>query len=375
MQVGRGHQDLVNIVLASGTGKLNKDFKSAKSALYNHFEMDGNIMRADGDGHEYNVVVEDENVVAYGSDSIWPTDEVEILGQYTIPYYDVYAGAVFDGRRLSRQLGGWSVEDYMGGKGPKSGFPTLINEFETKLWNIRDSFMKKSSDNLYNKRYERDGSQWPDGFDVMFEPDSSYGGISYKDLGEHDWISDLMGTAVYRHNPLYKDFGGTNFPTIFEELNNACSDISKGRADISDANRPLKIKAMVGVQAFAIWDAMFFGQRAGARSSDADTNIGITKPITWDRWGLEIYCDHYCPNDKMYIWAEETVKKICQTGPRGSLDLRRVRLAFAMDKIHVPYTVEYNYGCSARWQICQFMNMNLDAGRALVRANPSGIYI
>ena len=37
MNAGRNSDDLMNIVLAGGTGKLNKDFKSSKSALYNHF--------------------------------------------------------------------------------------------------------------------------------------------------------------------------------------------------------------------------------------------------------------------------------------------------------------------------------------------------
>ena len=164
--------------------------------------MEANISREDGNGRQYTVVVEDENVRAYGSDSVWPTNEIDILNEYAVPYYDVYAGATFDGRKLSRNLGGWSVEDYMGGKGPKKNFPTLINEFEAKLFNIQDSFMKKASDANYHKRIEEDGSQWVDGFDVIFEPDSSYGGKTYKELGEHDWLSDLMGSTVYRHNPL-----------------------------------------------------------------------------------------------------------------------------------------------------------------------------
>lgn len=366
MQAGRNAEDLMNIVLASGTGKLNKDFKSAKSALYNHFEMESNISKEDGDGRQYDVVVEDENVRAYGSDSVWPTDEVDILGQFTIPYYDIYAGVVFDGRKISRNLGGYRIENFMGGSAPKHKFPTLINEMEAKLYNVQDSFMKKVSDAYYNKRFEEDGSQWIDGFDVIFEPDSSYGGKAYTELGEHDWISELMGTTVYRHNPLHKDFSGTHFPTLFGDLNSACADISKGRADISDDSGAMKIKAMCGVQAFAKWDKIFHQQRGGARTSDADTNFGITKPITWDRWGLEIYCDHYCPNDTMYIWAEEAIKKVCQTGPAGQFGIRKVRLAFAMDKIHVPYTVEFNLGCSARWMTCVFQNMNVNAAGDLL---------
>ena len=358
LNAGRNAQDLMNIVLAGGTGKLNKDFKSAKSALYNHFEMDANIIKEDGDGHQYDVVVEDENVRAYGADSIWPTDEVDILNQYSIPYYDIYAGTVFDGRKISRALGGYRIDEFLGGSAPKHKFPTLINEMEAKLWNVQDSFVKKVSDSYFHKKVEDDGSQWPDGFDVIFEPDSSYGGKSYTELGEHDWKSDLMGTSVYRHNPLHKDFGGTGFPTLFGDLNNACADISKGRADISDAQMPLKIKAVCGIQAWAVWDKMFALQRE--RATDTETNFGVTKPITWDRWGLEIFCDHYCPNDVMYIWAEESIKKVCQTGPAGNFGIRKVRLAFAMDKIHVPYTVEFNLGCSARWMICRFSGMNPD---------------
>lgn len=363
MQAGRNSEDLMNIVLASGTGKLNKDFKSAKSALYNHFQMEANIDREDGDGRQYDVVVEDENVRAYGADSIWPTDEVDILNQFTIPYYDIYAGVVFDGRKISRQLGGWRIEDYMGGKAPKTKFPTLVNEMEAKLWNVEDSFMKKVSDAYYNKRYEDDGSQWIDGFDVIFEPDSSYGGKTYRELGEHDWVSDLMGVAPYRHNPLYKDFKGNSFPSLFGDLNSACADISKGRGDISDDSNPMKIKAVCGIQAFAKWQKIFHNQRE--RREDTDTNYGVTKPITWDLWGLEIYQDHYCPNDTMYIWAEEAIKKVCQTGPAGSFGIRKVRLAFAMDKIHVPYTVEFNLGCSSRWMCCVFRNMDVNAAHTL----------
>ena len=349
--------DLLNIVLAGGTGKLNKKFRSTLSSLFNHFMMDDNIHREDGDGMQYDVVVEGENVRAYKAGSIWPTNKRKILNQWHVPYMDIYAGVTFEGTDISKKLGGYSIDHFMGGTAPSSKFPTLINIMETHLSNVKESFMLNQSDALYNKKVEADRTPYIDGFDVIFAPDTEYGGIGYRDLGEHDWDSLLMVTSVYRHNPLYRDFGGNSFPTIFGHLNAACTDISRGRANISTADTPEKIKIMAvcGPGAFAKWDKLFTDQRL--RGTDSESNIGIVKPITWDRWGLEIHADHYCPEDKMYIWANEHIKCIKQTGPRGDFSLRRVRLAFAQDEIHCPWTVEYNLGCSARWQCCLFDNM------------------
>ena len=358
---GMSTQDLVNIVLAGGTGKLNKKFRSMRSSLFNYFMEDKNIDRENGDGRQYDVVVEGENVRPYKAGSVWPTNKRKILNQWHVPYMNIYAGVTFEGTDISSKLGGYSIEDFTGGMAPRSMFPTLINEMETHLGNVKESFMINQSDALYHKGVAADGSPNIDGFDVIFEPDSEYGGKGYRDLGEHDWDSLLMNTSVYRHNPLYKDFTGNSFPTIFGDLNAACTDISRGRANIAESDDPSKIKimAVVGPGAFARWDKLFTDQRL--RSSDSESNIGILKPITWDRWGLEIHADHFCPEERMYIWAAEHIKCIKQKGPRGDFDLRRVRLAFAQDELHCPWTVEYNLGCSARWQTCLFDNMATDA--------------
>ena len=359
MNGGMSGNDLMNIVLASGTGRVNREFYSMKSSLFNYFMQDENIDKENGHGKDYNMLVEGENVRPYKSGSIWPTNKTEILNQYHIPYKDIFAGVNFDGTEISKQLGGYSIEDFMGGDAPKRDFPVLINEMEEHLWNVKRSFVTNQSAAHYTKQVAADGAENVDGFDIMFAPDTEYGGKSYRALGEHEWNSLLMGGTIYRHNPLHKDFGGSGFPTIFGDIANVCIDISRGRADMAESSDPAKIKimAMCGPGAFSKLDAMFNRQITREGNQQHSSTIGIQKPIMWDRYGLEIHCDHYCPEDTMYFWAKEVIKKVCQKGPRGEFSLRRVRLAFAQDEILVPWTVEYNLGCSARWQICSFTNM------------------
>ena len=354
MNGGMSGRDLVNIVLASGTGKLNRKFRSMKSSLFNHFNEDKNIDREDGDGRDYNVVVEGENVTPYRAGSIWPTGKRRILNQYHIDYMNVVATVVFEGTESSLNLGGYSIEDFMGGDAPQQMFPTLINEMAVKLGNVKESFIINQSDAHYHKQTAADGSPNVDGFDVIFEPDTEYGGKGYKALGEHDWDSLLMGTSVYRHNPLYRKFGSTDDFKIHKDLNAALADISKGRADVSDADDPEKmaIMGMCGPGTFGRLAELFNSQIQRTGDQQHSSTIGIKKPIMWDLWGLELHADHYCPEDRIYLWSEEHIKKICQTGPRSMFDLRRVRLAFAQDEINCPWTIEYNLGCSARWQTC-----------------------
>lgn len=373
MLAGRDSFDLMNIVLAGGTRRLNKDFKSSKSSMFNYFNRKENMDIEDGNGRQYTAVVEDENVKAYHSGSIWPTNEVDILNQWKVPLRDMVANTVLEGTKLSRLLGGWSMDSFMNNMSgtpmaPKADFPTLINELEAKLWNIQDSFNKKYSKSIFHKMVETDKAEWPDGLDVIMAPDAPYGGKKHTDLGQQDWPSALLSmgrdTPVYpyRHNPLHKDFGGNSFPTLFGDFNAACADISKGRADVSDANDPerLEIIGVCGVMTQARMAKLLFDQRAGARYKDDDTNIGITKPIHFDLWGLTMYADHYCPEDTIYIWAKEAIKTIKQTGDRGTLGIRKVRLAFAEDKLMIPYTVECNFGCSARWQTCVFTGVDYE---------------
>ena len=212
MNGGMSGNDLLNIVLASGTGRVNREFRSMKSSLFNYFMMAENIDKENGNGKDYNMIVEGENVRPYKSGSIWPVNKTEILNQYHLDYMDIFAGVNFDGTQISKQLGGYSIEDFMGGDAPQSAFPVLINEMEEHLWNVKESFVINQSGAHYNKQTATDGAENVDGFDVIFEPDTDYGGKSFKALGEHDWDSLLMGSSVYRHNPLYKDFGGSQFP-------------------------------------------------------------------------------------------------------------------------------------------------------------------
>ena len=363
MNGGMSGNDLLNVVLASGTGRVNRTFRSMKSSLFNYFMMDENIDRENGDGKEYNVITDGENVRPYKSGSIWPTNKTRILNKWDVDYKDIFAGVDFDGTEISKSLGGYSIEDFMGGDAPQAMFPVLINEMEEHLWNVKESFVINQSDAHYHKQVATDGAENVDGFDIIFEPNTEYGGKGHKALGEQEWDSLLMDSAVYRHNPLYKDFGGTGFPTIFGDLAAACTDISRGRADISDADDPEKIKimGMCGPGAFSRWDKLFNDQIQRSGGEQHSSTIGIKKPILWDRFGLEIHADHYCPEDTMYIWAQEVIRKICQKGPRGTFSLRRVRLAFAQDEILCPWTVEYNLGCSARWQCCVFKSMSTSA--------------
>lgn len=366
MNGGMSGNDLLNIVLASGTGRVNRKFRSMKSSLFNYFEDDMNIDRENGNGKDYNMLVEGENVRPYRSGSIWPTNKTQILNQYHVDYMNVFAGVNFDGTEISKQLGGYSIEDFMGGEAPQSAFPVLINEMEEHLWNVRESFILNQSAAHYTKQVATDGAENVDGFDVIFAPNTEYGGKSHRALGEHNWDSLLMNSSVYRHNPLYKDFQGSAFPSFYGEIASACIDISRGRADVADADDPdkLKIMAMCGPGTFLRLSKLFNEQVSREGSREQGSSIGILKPIMWELYGLEIHCDHYCPEDTMYIWAQEAIKKICQKGPRGDFSLRRVRLAFAQDEILCPWTVEYNLGCSARWQCCVFQNMSLTANAA-----------
>ena len=363
MNGGMSGNDLMNIVLASGTGRVNRDFRSMKSSLFNYFMESSHIDKENGDGKEYNVVVEGENVRPYKTGSVWPTNKTKILNQYRIPYYDIFAGVNFDGTQISKQLGGYSIEDFMGGSAPKASFPTLINEMEEHLMNVKTSFIINQSGAHYTKQTAADGAENIDGFDVIFAPNTEYGGIAHTALGEHDWNSLLMDSTCYRHNPLYKDFGGTTFPNFYGDFAKACIDISRGRADIANADDPdkLKIMAMCGPGTHMRLAKLFNDQISREGGEMQSSNIGIKKPIMWDLYGLEIHADHYCPEDTIYIWAEEVIKKVCQSGPRGEFSLRRVRLAFAQDEILVPWTVEYNLGCSARWQTCVFQNVSTTA--------------
>lgn len=361
----RALEDTLNVVLAAGTMDVNGDFISQKSSLYNYLMMDKHTSKQDGNGKQYKVVVDDENTYAYHSNSVFPTNEIDILNNYTVPYYNMGSNVVFSGPEISLLTGGYSIEDMVGRYGsepraPRTNFPTLVNYVEEKLMNVKRSFYKRYSEALYHKQVEKDGAHWVDGLDVIFAAGQPYGGKAENAFGQQQWESLLTSTNPQRHGPLVKDFGGNSFPTFFGDWAAACADISKNRADISGMARDekLKIYAFCGIGTQNRIEKQFYDQKTGARSSASDTNFGINEPITHDRWGLEIHADHFCPEDRIYIFAEEAIETICQTGSRGRFAFRTGRLAFAQDKIMLPYSVECNIGCSSRWQCVVFTNVD-----------------
>ena len=335
--------------LGAGARMLNTRLPTVGTPLTNFFDMPENEQIEPGHKVVGNILYKREvkqNVA--GALTVASQRIIDPFAHYEVEWKETQHVINIPSNIIRRNLGGVQISELETNTGALRNVPsgsrnTLFNQLAKRLINLNDSTREDMEQDFLVKSIDEGDVEGPDGIDVITEPDGSYGGIGYQELGEAKWKSDLLGVRPYLWNPLTRDYGST--PITLANIRSAARDLQKMSSNLTkvDPRKAWTVFAVSPLRYEWLVQEWFKNRRI---TNPADVEMGPTAELKDSVLRIKFISVPMMTDDNIiYFWQTGVILRAMQRRmtPRQALLVEKVP---RQHLITFSNLYEYQFVCS-----------------------------
>ena len=347
-------ESVVNATNAAGITNLNTNINIVGTPIANYFEMAENQFIRTGAQVAGHVMYRDE--ITQNLANSFTRNREDIIDPYKVfkqPWRRSQVVYNLAGFEIEDNLGGLRIEKVM--ENPRllrslepPVMSTLVNLLGPRFNRAVKSFHKKKERDFITKSIDDDGSEGPDGIDIITEQGTTYAGLAYDALGRADFTSDLMNESPYLWQSLFKQ-KPTGTQITLDDIIAAASDV-QAMYDTQitvDESKPWT---------YFLCSRRFYNKRLREewlkirrRNSASDTELGPTEQLEDSVLRIRFLVAPLMKDDKtVYFWQGGSILKAMQikTRPIDTLTIEKGR---GNRIVNVAMREAYQYRTDQRW--------------------------